>query len=80
MDTSLISWFSPRRYTSAGKDQAAKLKRLNTRKIEFDLQELSQSVDRDVSQMTTESLMSPVGRQRMAKAKKAANPDRPGSN
>ncbi|KAF5400816.1 Serine/threonine-protein kinase haspin [Paragonimus heterotremus] len=57
MDTSLLSWFSPRRFNSIGKDQAAKLKRLNTRRIEFDLHELSQSMDHDVSQLTTESLL-----------------------
>lgn len=57
VEASLASWFSPRRYNAAGKDQAAKLKRLNTRKMEFDLLELSQSVDRDELQMTTESLM-----------------------
>ncbi|TPP63068.1 Serine/threonine-protein kinase haspin [Fasciola gigantica] len=57
MDASLASWFSPRRYNAVGKDQAAKLKRLNTRKMEFDLQELSQSVDREKVHITTESLM-----------------------
>ncbi|TGZ56480.1 hypothetical protein CRM22_010143 [Opisthorchis felineus] len=57
MDTSLLSWFSPRRFNSVGKDQAAKLKRLNTRRIEFDIQELSQSINKDASQLSAESLM-----------------------
>ncbi|OON15201.1 hypothetical protein X801_09000 [Opisthorchis viverrini] len=61
MDTSLLSWFSPRRFNSVGKDQAAKLKRLNTRRIEFDIQELSQSINKDASQLSAESLMSIVG-------------------
>ncbi|GAA49927.1 protein-serine/threonine kinase, partial [Clonorchis sinensis] len=37
--------------------QAAKLKRLNTRRIEFDIQELSHSINKDASQLSAESLM-----------------------
>ncbi|CAH8430167.1 unnamed protein product [Dicrocoelium dendriticum] len=57
MASSLLSWFSPRRFNLTGKDRAAKLKRLNTRKIEFDLQELNQSIDPESSQLSSKSLL-----------------------
>ncbi|CAL8090555.1 unnamed protein product [Calicophoron daubneyi] len=56
-NSSLLSWFSPRRFNNANKDQAAKLKRLNTRRIEFDLQELNQSSDQELSHITDGSLL-----------------------
>ncbi|KAH8863390.1 Serine/threonine-protein kinase haspin [Schistosoma japonicum] len=53
----LSSWFSPRRFSSIGKDQAAKLKRLNRRRMEFDLQELSQSFGYDPCCVSSDSLL-----------------------
>ncbi|CAH8590776.1 unnamed protein product [Schistosoma turkestanicum] len=53
----LSSWFSPRRFSSSEKDQAAKLKRLNRRRMEFDVQELSQSFDCDLSHASSDSLL-----------------------
>ncbi|CAH8656026.1 unnamed protein product [Schistosoma rodhaini] len=52
----LLSLFSPRRFSSAGKDQAAKLKRLNRRRMEFDVQELNQSFGCDLSPSSSDSL------------------------
>ncbi|CAH8629791.1 unnamed protein product [Schistosoma guineensis] len=53
----LLPLFSPRRFSSVGKDQAAKLKRLNRRRMEFDVQELGQSYGCDLSPASSDSLL-----------------------
>ncbi|VDP30226.1 unnamed protein product [Schistosoma margrebowiei] len=47
----------PKRFNLARKDQAAKLKRLNRRRMEFDVQELGQSFGCDLSSVSSDSLL-----------------------
>ncbi|CAH8608029.1 unnamed protein product [Heterobilharzia americana] len=57
VEQSISTFFSPRRFNSTEKDQAAKLKRLNTRRMEFDVQELSQSIGCDPTCMLSNSVL-----------------------
>ncbi len=53
--------FSPRRFRCVNKDQAAKLKRLNTRKIEFDADEFVENSQLNTTVNLEESILVSYG-------------------
>ncbi|BHF75068.1 Serine/threonine-protein kinase haspin [Sparganum proliferum] len=58
LQVELTPIFSPRRFRSPSKDQAAKLKRVNARRIEFDVQEVVENSDLSSSYVHDESFLS----------------------
>ncbi|CAH8637238.1 unnamed protein product [Schistosoma margrebowiei] len=53
----LLLFYPPKRFNLARKDQAVKLKRLNGRHMDFDVQELGQSFGCDLSSVSSDSLL-----------------------
>nr|VZI54270.1 unnamed protein product [Spirometra erinaceieuropaei] len=58
LQVELTPIFSPRRFRSPSKDQAAKLKRVNARRIEFDVEEVVENSDLSSSYAHEESFLS----------------------